>query len=713
MRRVLVWLLVVGAALAGPAVAQVSPPAPSDVRALADLLRKPEIQAWLQAEAAGGPAAPVVDERPPSGAPMSGPMSGEMAMQQSVAGYLDRTRAFAGELIAALPRLPTEVERVASTVSGEFAEYGLTEIALLLVAFALLGFGVEWLFWWATARFRNAMIASPVDTVGSRVRAIALRTAYGLGVLLAFALGSIGAFLALEWPPMLRRIVLSYLLVVLIVRLVLVLGRIVLAPGAPRFRMLPIATETARFWFVWSALLTGWFFAVQITLELLTQLGMSLPAAYLLGTGCGVVLLGMALWVVWRRPDARGRRATQDSHLVAVALSIYLVTIWLLLFTGTDRPFYVGVILLILPILVRCIHLAIGHLLHPDGDDAARASRSVAAVSIERGLRAAVLIAATFLIARVIGLDLLALGNADTTETRILRGVFNAAIIVLLADFGWQLVRTWIDERLSAAQNVPDGDAADSVEDATRRARLCTLLPIMRNVLLVVVLAMTGLMVLSSLGIQVGPLIAGAGVVGIAIGFGAQTLVKDVISGMFFLLDDAFRVGEYIESGSIRGTVESFSLRSMKIRHHRGALHTIPFGSLEKITNYSRDWVIDKITINVPFDTDLALVKRLIKQIGKDLWNDEEFRPHIIEPLKMQGVDQFGDFAMEIRMKMMTKPGEQFVIRRRAFAMIKQVFKENGIEFATPTVTVSGGDTAGAVAQQAVEMVRPPAPAAS
>jgi moderate conductance mechanosensitive channel len=208
-------------------------------------------------------------------------------------------------------------------------------------------------------------------------------------------------------------------------------------------------------------------------------------------------------------------------------------------------------------------------------------------------------------------------------------------------------------------------------------------------------------------------LIAGAGVVGLAIGFGAQTLVKDVISGMFFLLDDAFRVGEYIESGSIRGTVEAFSLRSMKLRHHRGALHTIPFGSLDKITNYSRDWVIDKMTINVTYDTDLDKAKKIIKQIGKELQADPEFAPHILETLKMQGVEQFGDFAIQIRLKMMTKPGEQFVIRRRAYAMIKKAFKANGIEFAFPTVQVAGGgEPSAAAAQQALDATRPPPAAA-
>jgi small-conductance mechanosensitive channel len=251
-----------------------------------------------------------------------------------------------------------------------------------------------------------------------------------------------------------------------------------------------------------------------------------------------------------------------------------------------------------------------------------------------------------------------------------------------------------------------------SGDDARRRQRMRTLLPILRNVLFVVLMVMAALMALSALGVEVGPLIAGAGVVGVAIGFGAQTLVKDVISGMFFLLDDAFRIGEYIESGDIRGTVEAFSLRSVKLRHHRGALHTVPFGSLEKITNYSRDWVIDKMTLNVTFDSDLDKAKKLIKQIGRDLAADPEYAPNIIEPLKMQGVDQFGDFAIQLRLKMMTRPGEQFVIRRKAYAMIKKAFDANGIRLATPTVTVAGGaegDAASAAAQKAIEMAQPAA----
>jgi small-conductance mechanosensitive channel len=157
------------------------------------------------------------------------------------------------------------------------------------------------------------------------------------------------------------------------------------------------------------------------------------------------------------------------------------------------------------------------------------------------------------------------------------------------------------------------------------------------------------------------------------------------------MLDDAFRVGEYIQGGSYKGTVESFSLRSVKLRHQRGPIFTVPFGELGAVQNMSRDWVIDKLMIGVAYGTDLEKARKLIKDIGKDLAAMPEFAPYVLEPLKMQGVEQFSDYAINIRMKMMTKPGHQFTVRRKALAAINKAFKENGIEFARPTVQVAGG----------------------
>jgi small-conductance mechanosensitive channel len=283
--------------------------------------------------------------------------------------------------------------------------------------------------------------------------------------------------------------------------------------------------------------------------------------------------------------------------------------------------------------------------------------------------------------------------------------VLSAVIIVLVADVLWQAIKAAIDRKLAETADL----GAPNTDDGRRRARLQTLLPIFRNVLFIFFVAVAGMMVLTAMGVEISPLIAGAGVVGIAVGFGAQTVVRDVIAGMFFLLDDAFRVGEYIQAGNFKGTVEGFSVRSVKLRHHRGPVYTVPFGLLGAVQNQSRDWVIDKMMVGITYDSDLERARKLIKQIGLDLANDPDFAPLILEPLKMQGVEHFSDFAVQIRMKMMTLPGEQFVIRRKAYAMIKKAFDENGIKFAVPTVQVAGESEnyTPAVAHRTLELVHP------
>ncbi|MBI1209336.1 MAG: mechanosensitive ion channel [Azospirillum sp.] len=219
-------------------------------------------------------------------------------------------------------------------------------------------------------------------------------------------------------------------------------------------------------------------------------------------------------------------------------------------------------------------------------------------------------------------------------------------------------------------------------------ARLRTLLPLVRNVIMVVLLLMVVMIVLSSLGVDIGPLLAGAGVVGLAIGFGAQALVRDIVSGIFFLVDDAFRVGEYIEIGNLRGTVEAISIRSLRLRHHRGAIHTLPFGEIRSMTNYSRDWIIMKLEFRVPFSTDLNLVKKIVKKVGAELSAHPEYAPHILETVKSQGVRRMEEFNMVVGVKFMTKPGEQWVIRREVYQRILLAFEAAGIRLASRNVVV-------------------------
>ena len=198
---------------------------------------------------------------------------------------------------------------------------------------------------------------------------------------------------------------------------------------------------------------------------------------------------------------------------------------------------------------------------------------------------------------------------------------------------------------------------------------------------------------------------AGAGVVGLAIGFGAQTLVKDIVSGVFFLLEDAFRVGEYVEIGSLKGTVEAISIRSLKLRHQRGALQTVPFGEARAMTNLSRDWVVMKLEFRVPFDTDVDQVKKIVKKIGAEIAADPDLGPHLIDPPKSQGVRQIEEFNMVVGIKFTARPGEQFLIRRMLYQRILEEFDAAGIHLARRDVVVrshDGGEADPALAAAAV-----------
>jgi len=164
--------------------------------------------------------------------------------------------------------------------------------------------------------------------------------------------------------------------------------------------------------------------------------------------------------------------------------------------------------------------------------------------------------------------------------------------------------------------------------------------------------------------------------------------VRDIVSGFFYLLDDAFRIGEYVVIDQIRGTVEKISIRSFQLRHHNGPVHTIPYGEIRTLTNWSRDWAIMKFELRVSFETDIDMVRKIVKQIGLDMAADPAFAPLILAPLKSQGVNRMDDSALIIRCKFTAVPGQQYLIRREAFTRIQRVFEEKGIHFAPRRVLV-------------------------
>jgi moderate conductance mechanosensitive channel len=593
-----------------------------------------------------------------------------------------------------------------------------TQVLLNLTLFGAIGFGAQWLFRKTTRRLRGRLDGLPMETVKDRLRVIAVRFVLAFGVIGAFVIGSLAPLLILDMDPVRREILLSLLIVLAAIWLAVATGDFLFAPDNERFRILPTDTVAARFWCRRLVAFAGWFALVWVIIQECDSLGFSFEGIQLVGYTLGLGIVAIALEAVWRRPIGRNavtEAALGETHRFGrgaanIAVSIGVVMMWVCWVAapgvlGVLPAFWLILVLIILPPAISASRRAVEHLLRPAGSFQTGGPPSVVEATLEHGIRALLIIGAAAVLAWGWDVDLVHLAGRGTFFASIVHGVLTTVVILLIADVVWHAAKAAIDKKLAETVDLGQPNS----EEARRRARLRTLLPIFRNVLFVLVIAVAVMMALAEMGVEIGPLIAGASVVGVAIGFGAQTFVRDVIAGMFYLLDDAFRVGEYIQAGHYKGTVEGFSIRSIKLRHHRGPVFTVPFSLLGAVENMSRDWVIDKIAIGITYDSDLNLAKKLIKQIGLDLAKDPEYAPLILEPLKMQGVDQLGDFAVQIRAKMMTLPGEQFVIRRQAHAMIKKAFDENGIKFAFPTVQIAGeGEAAtAAAARRALELTQP------
>jgi small-conductance mechanosensitive channel len=268
--------------------------------------------------------------------------------------------------------------------------------------------------------------------------------------------------------------------------------------------------------------------------------------------------------------------------------------------------------------------------------------------------------------------------------------LLDSIIILTLALFFWQFISSWIERKIQETIPEEEDDKEEEGEwgGAAKRGRAYTLLPMLRKFIASVLFVMVTMTLLSSLGVNIGPLLAGAGVIGLAIGFGAQKLVADIFSGFFYLLDDAFRVGEYITAGSVSGTVENISLRNVMLRHHRGMLQIIPHSELGAITNFMRGGIIVKFNLDFPYDAPIDKIRKVIKKVGQKMLENEEYGKDFILPVKSQGVREIANSVMTIRVKFTAQPGSHFVIRREAYRLITEALNEQGIYYAHRKVIV-------------------------
>lgn len=636
----------------------------------------------------------------------------------------DALTSNASGLLAKWPEFGDAFRAIASRMS-EAGGLSFALIALLICAAA--GFVVRH-FWRRRAALRQIALAERNVEIGSygSVGTIAdagLFVVIELSSSLAFAVTAL-ATLYLFFPNEdLRIFVSGYISLITVVLIVRSVIDFIFPQNWPIYRLVAISDDATRLVHrVVLGLAALWMFETT-TSDLMARFGapagtpdlfsLLLGVVWITGTLVGLYLINRATTELLPPGDAPGL-GNMLARNWAVLMAIAQVIIWVLFTGGSLVAGDVDVVaagvfktLIVFIASWMAYRILIHYLRAQDIDVAIRAA-------IARTASIFLSVAGLLIVLAIWGLDPVTLAAGGTTG-RALQAVINVALTALVGWTIWDFIRTIIDVRNAAEQPDEDEEAADG-EGGLGASRTATLLPLLRSFAFAAIGLTCLFAALSSLGINVAPLIAGAGVLGLAIGFGAQTLVKDIVSGVFFLIDDAFRRGEYIDLGSVKGVVERISVRSLQLRHQLGAVHTIPFGEIAALTNYSRDWVIMKLPLRLTFDTDPHMVKKIVKRIGAELMEDELLGDGLLDPPKSQGVIQMEDSAMILRVKFKAIPGKQFAIRRELLHRIRAAFEEAGIRFASREVTVRVSEEStkqekmeaiGGAASRAVEAEQP------
>ncbi len=247
-----------------------------------------------------------------------------------------------------------------------------------------------------------------------------------------------------------------------------------------------------------------------------------------------------------------------------------------------------------------------------------------------------------------------------------------------------------VDSPLKALRELgPGGKEMQEIEASRAEARAETLGHVLRSIVLVLIWTMTAMVILGEVGVNLGPLIAGAGIAGVALGFGAQSVVKDFLTGLFMLIEDNYGVGDVIDFGDATGTVEKVSLRSTTVRDKHGTVWHVPNGQINRVANYSQLWSMALIDIEVSYDTDLRQAMTVIEEVSAEMWADPEWGgDELSEAPRVLGVQSLGASGIALRIVVKTEPSLQWSVERELRLRLKEAFDKAGIEIPFPQQTV-------------------------
>ena len=508
----------------------------------------------------------------------------------------------------------------------------------------------------------------------------------------------------------------TFFTIIVSVRMISIISEFILSPKIPGLRLLPLQNNEAIYLYKWFMSIASFCPVMAQIIITLKTAGVSDELFLLLFSLTGFIPTIMIIIMIFQQKEtvaiAIRNENNMDGHYEKsvraifaevwhIAAAIYAIIIYIvweiaLLLTGHDLVFSYIMSYVSIPFFLaadrvswRLCCVAFSHKKIPSNllyslnpSDTSRLEDAIDSKSkkyikmLQRFIRLFLLILLMLWLKDIWGLS-------HAFERGFIKAGLSILITVIITNIIWEFTKTIIDYKIQ--QEKTESNSEIKYFASSRKS---TLLTILRKVILSLLFVVSSLIILSSIGLDIGPILAGAGVIGLTLGFGAQTLVKDIFSGIFFLIDDAFRIGDYVDTGKECGTVEQISLRAIILRHQRGMIFTIPFGELTSIVNYSRDWIITYIDFFVPYKTNINELETIIENISNDLNQSSYFSTKLLEPLCFMGVRKLEDSAMLIRVSFKSKPGEQFNLRKELHKRIQQSFEENNIYFGNKKISI-------------------------
>ncbi|GLS17517.1 membrane protein [Labrys miyagiensis] len=698
------WVLIFLALATWPALAQNNTPAPAPQPA-------PTMSQQQMDKMVDAISQAVMKKMQDQGMQPAAPPAADTGQGMQMAST-EQTEMFmhVGTLITGLPALWTEFRHFGERLDAPMNNgRDVRTYFLLLLGAIALALAAEWLVRLLLTPLRRRAAAHMHGLHG--VRALLILAALELPPLIALWLvGNASEALRFMGDTPQTRFSVGILKTIMLWRLVQALFRFTLQPRLPEARLPDLGDADARK-ISWGASCAVLLLLSNNVLAVLLQALQSPPVAVSTAQlyGALTMAIGMIAICTWLNGAISHWfiGVTNPSHANPIKRSLarrWLVAAILMfvLFASADiygavagqsrvsRALMLTLAILVGLLLVESLVHRLRILLQYETADGVQLVHPRGAEALARCARFGIMIMAAAALGRSWAVDVSGVMAGDDFN-RITRNLIGAGVTAFAAYSAWELVR-YLTDRYSipqpSAAGPPGLQAADDDAPIPTASRIATLMPLLRIGLAIAIGVLAILTILSQLGVNVTPLIAGASIFGLAISFGSQTLVKDVVSGVFFLVDDAFRVGEYIDVGKAKGTVEGFTLRSLRLRHQNGPVHTIPYGQLGQVTNYSRDWSTLKFTLRFATDTDLEKLRKAVKKVGQDMLEDPEMKEEFLAPLKMQGVSDIVDNAIVVRFKFTVKPNKPTFIQREALKRLVRILPEQGIEFASGAVSV-------------------------